>query len=131
MTHGSTDPVANLFQSLLSASAATPGLAMTPPAGGQGPARMSDGEAAMLRADIERLLMITEALWSMMKDQFEYTDQHLVARITEIDAKDGKVDGRVASLPPQACPKCGRPSSRKRAICMYCGQAIPSEPFAR
>ena len=130
MTNGSIDPVGNLFHSLLGASAGMPGPTGSP-AGVQGPARTPDGEAAMLRADIERLLMITEALWSMMKEQFEYTDQHLMDRIVEVDAKDGRVDGRVAAQPPRACPKCARPSSRKRPVCMYCGQGIPSDPFAR
>ena len=124
MTDGSSNPADYLFDSLLGASSAVPRSA-TPPA------RTNDGESAMLRADIERLLMINEALWSMMKEQFEYTDQHLIDRITEIDAKDGRVDGRVASQPPRACPKCGRPSARKRAVCVYCGQVVPSDPFAR
>ena len=131
MTDGPIDPVANLFESLLSASASLPDQPSGSLGSVQSPARTPDGEAAMLRADVERLLMITEALWSLMKDQFEYTDQHLVDRITQIDAQDGKVDGRVATKPPTACPRCGRPASRKRTVCVYCGAVVPTEPFAR
>jgi hypothetical protein len=93
--------------------------------------RGPDAELESLRANTERLLMITEALWTMLKDQFEYTDAHLIQRITEIDARDGRVDGRVSKSPPPACPKCQRPVSRRGAMCLYCGTTIPPEPFAR
>lgn len=130
MSDGSVDPVSSLFRSLLSASLPAPGLGASPPAS-PAASRPPEGEMTAVRADIERLLMITEALWTMMKDQFEYTDSHLIERIAEIDRRDGKLDGRVASQPPQVCPSCGRPSARKRSNCLYCGAVVPSEPFAR
>ena len=84
-----------------------------------------------LRTDIERLLMITEALWDILKEKHGYTDEDLANRVVEIDRRDGRVDGRVAQLPPGTCPRCNRTLERKRAYCLYCGQAIARDPFER
>ena len=85
----------------------------------------------LMRSDIERLLMITEALWGILKEKHGYTDDDLANRVMEIDRRDGTVDGRVAKSPPGTCPKCGRTLERKRAFCLYCGQAIAWDPFER
>ena len=84
-----------------------------------------------MRGDIERLLMIAEALWSMVQEQHGYTDEELFRRITEIDLSDGRADGRVAPSPPAACPACGRRVSRRHTLCLYCGRPMVSDPFAR
>jgi hypothetical protein len=92
---------------------------------------MSGRTLKFVRCDIERLLMITEALWGILKEQHGYTDDELMRRITEIDRRDGKVDGRVAQSPPGSCPRCNRTLERKRSFCLYCGQAIAWDPFER
>jgi hypothetical protein len=94
-------------------------------------ARSVRTDIGFLRTDIERLLMITEALWGILKEKHGYTDEDLVSRITEIDRRDGKEDGRVAQSPPGTCPRCNRTLERKRAYCLYCGQAIAWDPFER
>jgi hypothetical protein len=85
----------------------------------------------MLHYDIERLLMITEAIWSILKEKYNLEDSELVNRVIEIDQRDGRLDGRVAQGPPPACPKCGRTLERRRPYCLYCGQAIARDPFER
>jgi hypothetical protein len=94
-------------------------------------ARVAQTEIELLRCDIERLLMITEALWGILKEQHGYEDAELIKRVMEIDRRDGKLDGRVAPAPPSSCPKCGRTLERKRAVCLYCGQLIARDPFER
>lgn len=119
-----------IVTSLFNSDMPSPSLPASAGSPGASPAaRSADTDA--LRADIERLLMITEALWTMMKDQFEYTDAHLAQRITDIDARDGAVDGRVRRNAPPNCASCGRPVSRKAAVCLYCGAQAPVQPFAR
>lgn len=102
-------------------------------AAAQGPsqARNVRTDLEFVRCDIERLLMIAEALWSILKEKHGYTDDELMNRITEIDRRDGKVDGRVAQSPPATCPRCNRTLERKRPFCLYCGQAIAWDPFER
>lgn len=81
--------------------------------------------------DVERLLMITEGLWSILKEQHGYEDDELVRRILEIDNRDGRIDGKVAAHPPADCPSCNRPLSRDRRFCLYCGEPAPVELFDR
>src|SRR5712692_13470 len=97
----------------------------------QAEAREAKTETEIIRNDIERLLMITEALWMILKKEHGYTDDDLTKLVSEIDLRDGQLDGRVAKSPPQPCPHCGKIMSRHRSLCIYCGQPVPLAPFAR
>jgi hypothetical protein len=94
-------------------------------------ARDARSEVVILKSEIERLLMISEALWTLVKEQHDYDDEALAGRIREIDMKDGRLDGRVAPSAPSVCPNCGRTLSRQRPVCMYCGASGGQDPFAR
>ena len=94
-------------------------------------ARKAQTATEVLGNDVERLLMITEALWMLLKQQHGYSDEDLQAKIMEIDMRDGKLDGKVAKTAPMPCPKCGRPMAKRRTNCIYCGEAAPISPFER
>ena len=87
-------------------------------------------QVEQMQVDINRLMLCTQALWEMLKEEHGYTEDQLVKRITEIDMRDGKLDGKVAAQGPVACPKCGRANTRKRVACLYCGTLLPQDPFA-
>jgi hypothetical protein len=93
-------------------------------------AREAKAATESMQHDIDRLLMITEALWGFLKQQHGYSDEDLVQAIKEIDMRDGMLDGR-AKRGPVTCPACGRANSGKRPMCIYCGKAVPASPFAR
>ncbi len=88
-------------------------------------------EVELMRADVERLLMITEALWSILKEQHGYTDEELMRRVEEIDLRDGKTDGKVAKQLQPLCPNCNRTLTHNLPRCMYCGTEIQRELFGR
>ncbi len=88
-------------------------------------------DAAEMRADIERLYFITEALWRILKEKHGLEDLEIVRQITVIDMEDGKLDGKKARTPPEPCPKCGRVIGKQRTKCMYCGELIAVNPFER
>lgn len=92
--------------------------------------RAEDG-LVRANADIERLMLITEALWNILKEQHGYADDELVRRVLEVDMRDGRIDGRVASRPPEDCPHCSRPVPSDRRYCLYCGEPVPVKLFAR
>jgi hypothetical protein len=94
-------------------------------------AAQSRTEVQLLRQDVERLLMICEALWGVLKEQHGWTDQELVRRIQEIDLADGQLDGKVAPQPPAVCPQCSRTLNRRRSTCLYCGTEVEGDPFER
>ncbi len=84
-----------------------------------------------MRADIERLYFITEALWRILRENHGLDDLEIVRQITAIDLEDGKLDGRKAATPPKPCPKCARVIGKGRTKCMYCGELIVVDPFER
>ncbi len=96
----------------------------------QGTAREASTKADLLSHDIDRLLMITEAMWSLMKKEHGYTDDVLTGMIEEIEKRKIIVDGVTLKDPPQACPSCGKINSAKRMFCIYCGKPILTNPFA-
>ena len=85
----------------------------------------------LMQLDVERLLLITEALWTLMKEKHGYSDEQLIQTVQEIDMRDGRLDGKVAKQPPLKCANCGRTIPTKRTICMYCGAATAEDPFKR
>ena len=90
-------------------------------------AKQAQTSVDLMQHDIDRLLMLTEALWLFIKTQHNYTDEDLVKLITEIDQRDSRLGKHV----PVTCPACGRSNSGKRPMCIYCGKPIPMDPFAR
>ncbi len=85
-----------------------------------------------IQFDIERLFMITEALWEVLKHQHGYTDDQLVQMIQDIDRRDGRLDGRVAKSGERpTCTQCGRTVIQRQAACLYCGALVQQKPFER
>jgi hypothetical protein len=86
-----------------------------------------------IQCDVEKLFMLTEALWTILKEKHGCTDAELVQRVQEIDMRDGKLDGKVAKVKPD-CPKCSRKLMGKRPVCLYCGAEVARvdlQPFSR
>lgn len=88
-------------------------------------------QITLLRADVERLLMVSEALWRILQEKHGLKDGELMRRVEDIDLRDGRLDGRVAPTEPLACPKCGRTLFKRRPACVYCGQGVEVDPFQR
>jgi hypothetical protein len=80
---------------------------------------------------IERLLMITEALWRVVKQKHSLQDSDLDRLVEAIDLEDGFLDGRVRSSNPDACTSCQKTVTRNRTHCLYCGTPVEAGVFAR
>lgn len=98
-------------------------------AAAKGEARAVGREVADVEARLDRTLMACEAMWTILREKLDLTDEDLIDRINEVDMSDGKLDGKVRRE-PVSCPKCGRAMSRRFPKCMYCGQAVQHEPFS-
>ena len=88
-------------------------------------------ENEQIQFDVEKLLMITEAMWTILKEQLGYEDEELMRRIEEIDMRDGVLDGKVKGSINPPCPECGRVLIGKMPKCLYCGTAVQRDPFER
>ncbi len=77
---------------------------------------------------IDALALSCAAMWELLSERLDVTDQELMAKIQEIDLRDGKLDGKLANV-TQACEGCGRSNNAKRVRCIYCGGALTRAPF--
>lgn len=96
----------------------------------QASAREAMAETEFLRHDVNRLLLITEALWTLLKKERGYSEDVLADLVKEIDMRDGRLDGKTAKAVPLPCPNCGKINSSKRSMCIYCGNQLPVALFA-
>ena len=121
----------DLHSALFASSLAAKACAESGGASGSGSAQNSRVRAAgsQLEARLDRALMTVEAMWVLMKDKLEVTDEELVEMIIEIDLSDGQIDGR-ARHPAQKCSACDRAVAAKFIQCIYCGEPITHQPFA-
>jgi hypothetical protein len=70
---------------------------------------------------LEKLTLVCQAMWSLLQERTGLTERDLLNRVTELDLKDGVLDGKYTK-PPVDCPKCGAKMSRKFNRCLFCGQ---------
>ena len=94
-------------------------------------AREAQTKVELLTHDIDRLLLISEALWTLMQQQHGCADDALIKMIEAIEQKKTNAQGVAIKDPPQLCPSCHRPNSAGRLFCIYCGEPVPGNPFAR
>ncbi len=92
-------------------------------------AREAKQDVQKLRDDVDNLKLITQALWHLLKEKTELTDEALVAMISSLDQLDGKIDGRFVKV-PEPCPQCARPVTVSTNMCVYCGIKVERKsPF--
>jgi len=120
-----------MFYPMMTSVGISSGYASAEATAAQNTAREAQTNVELLSHDVERLLLITEALWTMLKQQNGYADSVLVKTIEDIESRRMAVDGLPAKSPPQTCPACGRPNSAGRLHCIYCGKPLEGNPFAK
>ena len=77
---------------------------------------------------IAKMSLINRALWEILQRENKLRDDEILAKVAEIDLRDGKLDDQPSSG-PISCPSCGRRTSRNRNRCIYCSASIPSDLF--
>ena len=97
----------------------------------RGAANEAQAEIYVLKQNVERLLLITEALWTFIKENHPYEDEELFKEMINIDMKDGKLDGKVSPEGPKKCPHCDHILLRRKPFCVYCGKTVIRDAFER
>ena len=85
-------------------------------------------EVKKLRASLAKSMLISEALWELLRDKAKLTDEDLHRKIYEIDMRDSECDGKNQRKAVE-CPDCGRKVSSRHAACIYCGRVIDTSVF--
>ena len=75
---------------------------------------------------VDRLLLVVDAMWSLLEDA-GYTDEQLVERIEQIDLSDGAADGK---RKPEAtiCVNCEAKVPGGLPACQFCGTPVAGAP---
>ena len=82
-----------------------------------------------LQERVSKLSLITQAVWSFLKEKHGLDEIDLMNRIEEIDMGDGVRDGKVTAV-VHTCLGCGRKISTKYKSCIYCESPNPKySPF--
>jgi hypothetical protein len=76
----------------------------------------------LLEDKIAGLALACQSLWEVIRDNTGITYEQLTAKMEEIDLRDGRADGKLSAV-VETCSKCGRTTSRRRRVCLYCGAA--------
>ena len=74
-----------------------------------------------LQDQVDHLSLVCQAMCELMAE-IGFNKDMMVAKIQEIDLRDGKLDGKLSKT--HNCDKCERALSPRHLKCMYCGTAI-------
>jgi len=72
----------------------------------------------------ERLSLVCQALWEILRDRHSMSEDELKMKVLEVDLRDGTTDGKMATE-VLLCPSCGNKTNSKRSVCIICGAQIP------
>ena len=93
-------------------------------------ARESAMSSDKTRKNTERLYLVVQAMWELLKDKAGLTDADLDAKVQEIDMRDGRLDGQDSTqTDPLTCRQCGRTILSGHAQCSWCGTQAEGGPF--
>jgi len=82
-----------------------------------------------LQEQLDRLLLISESMWFLLKDKLKLDDAALIEMMKQVDLRDGKIDGKPTQK-PETCAKCGHTVSMRTGKCLYCGTVTEKKtPF--
>jgi hypothetical protein len=77
-----------------------------------------------LAKELDRLELVLEAQWSLLREKLGLTDADLKQRVRELDLEDGVLDGKITKEPVTPCPSCARMVARLALRCTYCGEPM-------
>ncbi|MEM8493969.1 MAG: hypothetical protein AAF663_01120 [Planctomycetota bacterium] len=90
-------------------------------ASARGAARRAQQDVSHLEDRFDRLHLVCMAMWSLLEDKLGVTEEELVAKVMELDLRDGTMDGKVTRT-VKKCEACGRPVHPRHQRCLYCGE---------
>ena len=83
-------------------------------------AREMASDAMFFEKRLDKLTLISMAVWSLLAEKMGLTDEDLMERVKKIDLMDGEADGKLQRQ-IATCPQCNRVMSPRHSSCIYCG----------
>lgn len=96
----------------------------TPPAKEGTPSRKpATTEVLELDKRFNKLALGCQALWELLRERLNLTEEELRAKVLEIDLRDGRTDGNM-SISVMECPACKARTNSRRQTCLMCGAPL-------
>ena len=91
-------------------------------------ARAGSAQDRMSRVErrLEALSLACQSMWELCSAEFKLSEEQLIAKMQEVDLRDGKLDGRM-SPQAQECERCNRRANARRDKCLYCGHEFAAD----
>ena len=83
-------------------------------------AQDAQSAVAALEKRVDKLALISMALWSLLSEKCAVSEEDLAERMKQLDAMDGSTDGKLKGQ-GEPCPQCGRAMSARHGKCLFCG----------
>jgi hypothetical protein len=80
-------------------------------------------KAIRIQDDLDAMLLKIQAMWEVISVKLDISDEELLAKVKEIDSRDGVMNGK-AKPEPVICDSCSKPNSLKRRHCLFCGKEL-------
>jgi hypothetical protein len=74
------------------------------------------GVFTRIQARIDKMVTVNMAMWELLKERTDLSEQDLLAKVDQIVARGGR-----PSSEGKKCGQCGRPISSQHHKCLYCG----------
>ena len=97
----------------------------------QAAAQTARSDVEFLRHEVDRLYLVTEALWRLLKDEHGYADASLAQLVAAIGAEHARERSNPEGRPQPPCEKCGRQLGRRQPKCIWCGAERILDVFGR
>jgi hypothetical protein len=78
-----------------------------------------------LEEKLDRLALICRAMYELIQESSELSDEQLAAKVTEIDLRDGNADGKVTPRQTK-CLECSSMICARFNRCLFCGYEAPN-----
>lgn len=85
-------------------------------------------EVRELQRQIERLCLLNQAMWELLRERAKLTDADLERMAQEVDLRDGVPDGRITAVAVR-CPTCKRVNNTRHKRCIYCSTEFDTMMF--
>lgn len=89
-------------------------------ASAQSAASRAKQDVTHLEDRLDRLSLVSMAMWSLIRDKTNLSEQDLLERVKLIDLLDGQEDGKATRIVSR-CTQCDRPMHPRHKKCIYCG----------
>jgi hypothetical protein len=82
-----------------------------------------------LSRQLRKMALVNQALYELLKERIDISDEDLRRKIREVDLRDGIENGKLDASPLR-CPKCGGAVTAGALSCLACGATVaPKYPY--